>query len=159
MKMESVAIFILAGLLVVSFMIYAGSWVYSNWQPVIEYGQHNSIIPPVVDSPSTVRLCRNFTFNRAADLHISRYLVKQDGNITRSVDVGSTIVHREPGKMSQCRDIRIPECIDPGEWIFRTYVTWQDWPHWDHTNQAPDIPITVRPSECSAANERPVGVP
>ena len=148
MKLETIAIYILTGLLVISSMLYIGSWFYSNFEPAIEYGEYNVIIPPQTTAPSSVRLCRDFKFNRAADLQISRYLVREEAGITLSIDVGSTVVHREPGLMRQCRDIHIPDCTPEGNWIFRTYVSWEDWPRWRHTEKAPDIPLRVVASEC-----------
>lgn len=142
-RAETIAIYIITGLFVFSLTTLAFSWFRAYMHPAIEYGSYNEIIPPVTKSPSTIRMCRDFHFSRAVDLQISRYLVRQDGNVIRSIDIGSTIVHREPGEVEQCRLLTIPEDVEPGEWLFRTYVTWSDWPFWRQTHTAPDIPLTI----------------
>jgi hypothetical protein len=139
------------GIVVVSLSIYVFAALRHYMFDPVEFDEPNVIIPTVTDSPSVVQLCRNMYFSRAVDFTITRAMTKQSGggSMERSVDFGNTLIHREPGNVHQCRYIIIPDCIEPGEWTFHTFVTWQGWPHFTKTIEAPPVRLVIRRSECA----------
>lgn len=90
------------------------------------------------------KLCRKVEYVRDSALMIDRAFIqnKDNGDIV-TLSLPPLTVKRDVGVYNVCRLVMIPNEIDEGDWIIKTYITYDYW-IWHHTKEAPEIPVYIK---------------
>ena len=99
---------------------------------------------PVAYNGNYYKLCREVEYNRDSALTIDRAFIKntESGDIY-TISLAPLTVTRNKGVYKVCRYILIPENIEVGNWIIKTYATYNYF-IWKHTVEIEDIPIEIK---------------
>ena len=134
-----------ASTIVLVLFIFIWTWAIHTFVPPLITTAYNELVPSYGRPGQMVMLCRDLEFQRPATLTLERSMYRYENGREIRVELDDDTVHREPGKLKQCRDIILPSGLTPGDWRLRTVVTWTDWPFWYGTMLMPEPQLTVLP--------------
>lgn len=127
--------------------LFIWTYIYAQVPPVKVHNTYGAPSVAITGKPYTI--CRSVEYSEpiignSRSIKLDRSIMQnlKNGDIF-TVNLASLTIVREAGHYNVCRDVIIPEYIQAGEWIIKTFITYKSF-IWTMSAETTPVPVTVK---------------